>query len=46
MTLPLHEDVPVDLFPSSKAGEYGFTCQAGVLTGQLVVLDPVDGADQ
>ena len=37
-TLPPHEDVAVDL-PPSRPGEYAFTCQAGILTGTLVVLD-------
>jgi plastocyanin domain-containing protein len=36
-TLPPYEDVAVELLPS-KPGEYAFTCQAGILTGQLVVL--------
>ena len=40
-TLPLHENVAVDLLPE-RAGEYSFTCQAGILTGRLIVLDPVD----
>lgn len=44
-TLPLNESVAVDLLPK-RAGEYGFTCQAGILAGRLVVLDPVDSPDQ
>ena len=42
VTLPLHENVAVDLLPT-RAGKYGFTCQTGVLIGRLIVLSPADG---
>lgn len=36
-TLPPYEDVAVELLPGGP-GEYAFTCQAGILTGRLVVV--------
>ena len=41
-TLPPYEDVAVELVPR-RPGEYAFTCQAGILTGLLVVLDAASG---
>ena len=37
VTLPPHVDVTVELIPETP-GIYPFTCQAGILTGRLVVL--------
>ena len=36
-TLPLGEDVPVELVPT-EPGEYEFTCQDGILRGRLLVV--------
>lgn len=41
-TLPPYEDVAIELLPR-RTGEYAFTCQAGILTGRLIVLDGADG---
>ena len=35
-TLPLGEDVPVEIVPSEPGG-YEFTCQDGILRGRLIV---------
>ena len=41
VTLPPYADVTVEL-PPSAPGMYPFTCQAGILTGRLVVLSAGD----
>lgn len=38
VTLPPHVDVTVELTPPTP-GIYPFTCQAGILTGRLVVVE-------